>query len=72
MTDMRDYKILAVDFDGTLCFSQWPGLGEANLPLIEKLKIEGSVKAQIKHLIRIFNLENLKLSDKEEQEQLNI
>lgn len=35
---MRDYKIIAVDFDGTLCFSQWPGLGEANLPLIEKLK----------------------------------
>lgn len=40
--------------------------------LIEKLKIEGSVKAQVKHLIRIFNLENLKLSDKEEQEQLNL
>ena len=38
MTDMRDYKILAVDFDGTLCFSQWPGLGEPNLSLIEKLK----------------------------------
>lgn len=35
---MRDYKIIAVDFDGTLCFSQWPGLGEPNLPLIEKLK----------------------------------
>lgn len=35
---MRDYKILAVDFDGTLCFSQWPGLGKPNLPLIEKLK----------------------------------
>ena len=35
---MRDYKIFAVDFDGTLCFSQWPELGEANLPLIEKLK----------------------------------
>ena len=35
---MRDYKIIAVDFDGTLCFSRWPGLGEANLPLIEKLQ----------------------------------
>ena len=30
--------IIAVDFDGTLCFSQWPGLGEPNLPLIEKLQ----------------------------------
>lgn len=38
MTNMRDYKIIAVDFDGTLCFSQWPGLGEPNFPLIEKLK----------------------------------
>lgn len=35
---MRDYKIYAVDFDGTLCFSQWPKLGEANAELIEKLK----------------------------------
>ena len=35
---MRDYKIYAVDFDGTLCFSQWPKLGEANVKLIEKLK----------------------------------
>lgn len=31
------FKTCAVDFDGTLCFSQWPGLGEPNLPLIEKL-----------------------------------
>lgn len=35
---MRDYKILAVDFDGTLCFSQWPELGKPNFSLIEKLK----------------------------------
>lgn len=35
---MRDYKIYAVDFDGTLCFSQWPKLGEPNVKLIERLK----------------------------------
>lgn len=33
-----DYKIIAVDFDGTLCYSNWPELGEPNLPLIEYLK----------------------------------
>ena len=29
------YQIIAVDFDGTLCFSNWPELGEPNRPLIE-------------------------------------
>lgn len=31
------YQIIAVDFDGTLCFSDWPELGEPNKPLIEYL-----------------------------------
>ena len=31
------YQIIAVDFDGTLCFSKWPELGEPNRPLIEYL-----------------------------------
>ena len=31
------YQIIAVDFDGTLCFSNWPELGEPNLPLIHYL-----------------------------------
>jgi hypothetical protein len=35
---MDDYKIIAVDFDGTLCFSNWPALGEPNVALIEYLK----------------------------------
>ena len=35
---MRDYQIIAVDFDGTLCYSSWPELGEPNTPLIEQLK----------------------------------
>lgn len=31
-------KIIAVDFDNTLCFSDWPNLGKPNLPLIQYLK----------------------------------
>lgn len=31
-------RIIAVDFDGTLCFSSWPDVGEPNHPLIEYLK----------------------------------
>lgn len=34
----RDYQIIAVDFDGTLCYSSWPECGEPNLPLICSLK----------------------------------
>ena len=32
-----NYKIIAVDFDGTLCYSNWPALGEPNRPLIDYL-----------------------------------
>lgn len=31
-------KIIAVDFDDTLCFSDWPNLGEPNVRLINFLK----------------------------------
>lgn len=31
------YQIIAVDFDGTLCYSNWPELGEPNRALIEYL-----------------------------------
>ena len=35
-------KIIAVDFDGTLCINQdfvnWPYLGQPNKELVEKLK----------------------------------
>ena len=31
-------KIIAVDFDGTLCYSSWPELGAPNAPLIEYLR----------------------------------
>ena len=33
--DFMNYRIIAVDFDGTLCYSNWPELGEPNMPLIE-------------------------------------
>ena len=34
----REYQIIAVDFDGTLCYSKWPECGEPNQPLIDNLK----------------------------------
>ena len=37
MTMEKD-QIIAVDFDGTLCFSSWPDTGEPNKPLIDYLK----------------------------------
>ena len=40
--DAMDYQIIAVDFDGTLCFSNWPELGEPNRPLIEYQKLQRS------------------------------
>lgn len=30
-------RIIAVDFDGTLCHGNWPGVGESNRKLIDKL-----------------------------------
>jgi hypothetical protein len=34
----RGYSIIAVDFDGCLCESKWPEIGESNTLLIERLK----------------------------------
>lgn len=35
---MSDFTpIYAVDFDGTLCESQWPGIGAPNMKLIKHL-----------------------------------
>ena len=33
-----DFKIVAVDFDGTLCENKWPEIGEANKEMITYLK----------------------------------
>lgn len=34
----KQYKTLAVDFDGTLSFGRWPDVGEPNTELISSLK----------------------------------
>ena len=36
--NMDEYKIIAVDFDGTLCYSDWPALGDPNERLISYLR----------------------------------
>lgn len=33
----RSYTVYAVDFDGTLCESVWPGIGAPNMALINHL-----------------------------------
>ena len=33
-----DFQTIAVDFDGTLCYSKWPDLGQPNQALIEYLQ----------------------------------
>lgn len=33
-------KVIAVDFDGTLCTRNWPGIGEPNTELISQLAEE--------------------------------
>lgn len=35
---MLDFQTIAVDFDGTLCYSKWPELGQSNHALIAYLK----------------------------------
>ncbi len=37
MNESRKYTIYAVDFDGTLCESVWPGIGSPNTALIKHL-----------------------------------
>ena len=33
-----NFKTIAVDFDGTLCYSEWPDCGQPNLALITHLR----------------------------------
>ena len=40
-------KIIAVDFDGTLCKNEWPGIGEANRELINYLNERRSEGAKL-------------------------
>ena len=39
--------IYAVDFDGTLCENEWPGIGAPNIRLIEFLKAEQAKGSKI-------------------------
>lgn len=36
--NLKPAKIIAVDFDGTLCENKWPEIGSANEELIEYLR----------------------------------
>lgn len=42
-----DYKIIAVDFDGTLCENKWPDIGEPNTELIDYLLEEKKMGSKI-------------------------
>lgn len=46
----REYTIYAVDFDGTLCESIHPGIGEPNIELINHLKKKKS-KGKVKLIL---------------------
>lgn len=39
-------KILAVDFDGTLCENAWPGIGAPRQDVIDRLKAEQAAGAK--------------------------
>lgn len=42
-----DYKIIAVDFDGTLCENKWPDIGKPNYEMIAYIKSQQSKGARI-------------------------
>lgn len=42
-----DYKIIAVDFDGTLCENKYPDIGEPRYSVINKLKAEQEAGAKV-------------------------
>ena len=50
MSDKNNFqgKIIAVDFDGTLCSNAWPSIGSPNMELFEALR---KARSQGAHLI---------------------
>ena len=42
-----NYKIIAVDFDGTLCENRWPKIGKPNMELIEYLIEEQRIGSRV-------------------------
>lgn len=45
--DLNGNKVIAVDFDGTLCKQAWPEIGEENGILIEHLKAQQAAGARL-------------------------
>lgn len=45
--EKNDYKIIAVDFDGTLCEDKWPEIGEPKIEVIDYLKTLGELGHKI-------------------------
>lgn len=44
---MEHAKIIAVDFDGTLCVNCWPDIGEPRQDVIDRLKAEQDEGARV-------------------------
>lgn len=44
--EARGY-VIAVDFDGTLCISNWPELGEPNMEIISAVQVARTLGAKI-------------------------
>jgi hypothetical protein len=42
-----NFKIIAVDFDGTLCENKWPEIGKANMEVIKYLQKEKKNGAKV-------------------------
>ena len=47
MNEEEHKKIIAVDFDGTLCENRFPDIGNPNFSVIEYIKRQKSIGAQI-------------------------
>ena len=58
---MLDFQTIAVDFDGTLCYSKWPELGQPNQALIEYLQ-EWNRNDNLPEIIEFYGHNSRKIS----------
>ena len=56
-----DFQTIAVDFDGTLCYSKWPELGQPNQALIEYLQ-EWKRNGNLPEIIEFYGHNSRKIS----------
>ena len=56
-----DFQTIAVDFDGTLCYSKWPELGQPNQALIEYLQ-EWERNGNLPEIIEFYGHNSRKIS----------